>query len=122
MWFMQHRELFKIGRDIEQLLLIQCIGVTENELMSILYELRDYITYHFYEEEAFMKNLHYPHAPNHIAQHKIFSTYINTLDYAALCASPHTELKRLKDELVNWIFEHLINEDKALEVYYNSHK
>ena len=24
---MQHRELFKIGRDIEQLLLIQCIGV-----------------------------------------------------------------------------------------------
>ncbi|MBQ6600414.1 MAG: hypothetical protein IIX36_02100, partial [Clostridia bacterium] len=42
---------FKLGRHIEQLLLVYCAGITDTELLNLLYELRDYVTYHFYEEE-----------------------------------------------------------------------
>lgn len=119
---LQHRELFRIGRDIEQLLLIHCIGVTEQQLMTILYELRDFITYHFYEEEALMKKIHYPDIQKHIQEHKNFSKYINGIDYTALCASPYVGLKELRDHLVKWIFEHLVAEDQLLGNYYKVSK
>ena len=37
----QHKVLFRIGRDIEQLLQYRCIGVTEKQLLDIICELRD---------------------------------------------------------------------------------
>ena len=53
----QHKQLFKIGRDLEQLIRIQCIGVTDKQLLDIVCELRDYTGYHFYEEERMMKEM-----------------------------------------------------------------
>lgn len=37
----QHKGLFKIGRDMEQLLQRQCIGVTDKQLLDIVCALRD---------------------------------------------------------------------------------
>ena len=31
----QHKQLFKLGRDMEQLLRMQCIGVTDKQLLDI---------------------------------------------------------------------------------------
>ena len=56
----QHKKFFEIGRTIEQLLLIHCAGVTDKQLLNILYDLRDFITYHFYDEEAIMEQVQYP--------------------------------------------------------------
>ena len=39
----QHKKFFEIGRDIEQLILIKCAGVTDKQLLNILYDLRDFI-------------------------------------------------------------------------------
>lgn len=114
----QHQVFFQIGRHIEQLLLIQCIGVTEQELMNILYDLREYVTYHFYDEETFMKTIHYPHIMQHIAEHESFKNYINSIDYTALCASPYKELTHLRNAIVEWVFEHIVKQDKDIEAYY----
>ena len=47
----QHKQLFKLGRDMEQLLQMQCIGVTDKQLLDIVCGLRDFTAYHFYAEE-----------------------------------------------------------------------
>ena len=36
----QHKQLFKIGRDLEQLIRIQCIGVTDKQPLDLLRLLR----------------------------------------------------------------------------------
>lgn len=113
-----HQHFFKLGRDIEQFLLIQCVGVTNEDLLKLLYDLRDYITYHFYEEEKVMEEINFPELEEHKLQHQIFLHYINHIDYDKLCDNPYTELQNLKDYLVSWSFTHIIQQDQKLTHYY----
>lgn len=113
----QHKRLFKIGRDIEQYIMIHCIGVTDKQLLDILYELRDYVTYHFYTEEQYMASIDYPDLAHHKELHDNFKKYINQIDYAKLCHSPKEELIVLKESLVTWIFEHMIHEDSRFATF-----
>ena len=54
----QHKQILRVGRDIEQLLQRHCINVTQKELLSILCDIRDFTGYHFYAEEALMDECH----------------------------------------------------------------
>lgn len=110
----QHQQLFKIGRRIEQYLIFQCAGTTHEDLLHILYELRDYITYHFFTEEKYMIEIGFPDFNEHIKQHQEFKTYINTIDYEKLCSAPTESLHALKDYLVKWIFQHMVHEDQKI--------
>ena len=117
----QHQQFFKIGRQIEQLLLIYCAGATKETLLNILYELRDFITYHFFTEEEYMLSLNYPDIEMHIKEHQTFQAYINHIDYDQLCASPQKALADIKDELVKWIFNHVVHCDRALGEFAKNH-
>ena len=114
----QRQQLFSIGRHIEQLLLKQCIGVTDEQLLNILYQIRDYITYHFYEEEAFMKKLNFPELEVHCKLHNEFLIYINQINYTELCDNPMIELSKIKHTIVSWIFQHMIHQDQKIATYY----
>ena len=114
----QHQHFFAINRYIEQLLLIHCAGVTEKQLLNLLYELRDYVTYHFYEEEKIMAEIQFPEIENHIAQHQTFLKYINGIDYTKLCENPYEELTRMREKMVAWCFSHIVQEDQKLKMYY----
>ena len=114
----QHKKFFEIGRDIEQLLLIKCAGVTDKQLLNILYDLRDFITYHFYDEEAIMEQVQYPDIEHHKAEHRKFIKYINGIDYTKLCEQPFQELAIIEDHMVDLVFNHLVNEDQKIVKYY----
>ena len=116
----QHQQLFKIGRCIEQHLIVHCAGATDEGLMAILYELRDYITYHFFTEEEYMEEIGYPDLETHKIQHKRFKDDINKIDYEQLCAEPQSSLINLRDYLVSWIFEHMVHEDQKIAQYINT--
>ena len=118
----QHQELFKIGRSIEQWLLIQCVGATSEDLLNILYELRDFVTYHFFTEEEYMRSIAYPDLEAHHKDHQSFKKYINKIDYEALCASPQKELIKLRDKLVDWIFNHQVQYDRQFAAFALLHK
>jgi hemerythrin len=107
----QHKQLFKIGRDMEQLLRIQCIGVTDKQLLDIVCELRDFTAYHFYEEERMMDEMCYPRITMHRNFHKKCSDYIMHIDVPALRAHPYEQLKILCDEVQDWIMNHVLSED-----------
>lgn len=106
-----HKELFKIGRDMEQLLLTKCANVTEKELLDIVCELREFAAYHCYEEEAMMKAANYSKYEEHVKKHEEFKRKITGIDCPALAANPFKELKKIRDELVDCVFEHVLRDD-----------
>lgn len=116
----QHQHFFKLGRHIEQLLLVHCAKVTDQQLLNLLYELRDYVTYHFYEEERFMREINYPELAAHELSHKSFLNYINAIDYTKLCEKPYEELTYIHEQLVNWVFSHMVQEDQKITPYYKN--
>jgi len=114
----QHKQLFKIGRDLEQLIRIQCIGVTDKQLLDIVCELRDYTGYHFYEEERMMQEMNYPRINAHKKFHKKCSDYITKLNLPKIKAEPVKQLKLIKDEVQSWIMTHVLSEDKDMITAY----
>ncbi len=114
----QHKQLFKIGRDLEQLLRIQCIGVTDKQLLDIVCELRDYTGYHFYEEERMMEEMCYPRITEHKKFHKKCSNYIMGLDLPKIKEEPVKQLQLMRDEVQSWIVDHVLGEDAQMTTAY----
>ncbi len=107
----QHKEFFRIGRDIEQLIVKKCIGVQEQELLDIVCELREYVSYHFYSEETIMRQQGYSNYEKHVKEHQGFQKYVMEIDCPALAKNPYKELKAMKSMIQSWVFSHMIGED-----------
>ena len=114
----QHREMFRIVRDIEQLLITRCIGVSEKELYAIIRELREFVSYHFYEEEKLMKKYGVSSYKEHVKDHKRMVKLIEGIDIPKLGRQPFEELSKIKEGLQDNIFEHMfrIDMDMAREI------
>ena len=110
----QHKELFRIGRSIEQLIITGCIGVTHERLYEIVRELREYASYHFYEEEKLMDQYNYSESAFHKAEHDRFIKYIESINIPQLGDNPKQSLKILKEDIQTYIFQHILNEDRKL--------
>lgn len=110
----QHKELFRIVRDIEQLLITRCIGVRKEQLYDIIRQLREYVSYHFYEEEIYMRKYNYSKTEEHIKMHQRLYEQVIQIDLPRLGESPYEELKEMKDQIQDWIFEHMFCEDRAM--------
>ncbi|WP_092478407.1 bacteriohemerythrin [[Clostridium] polysaccharolyticum] len=107
----QHKEFFRIGRNMEQLLLTKCANVTEKELLDIVCELREYVGYDFYEEEVIMKDAGYSKLDEHVKQHNQFKSRIMNINCPALAANPYKELSKIRNFVVDWVFDHMLHED-----------
>lgn len=114
----QHQQLFKIGRDLEQLLRIQCIGITDKEILDIVCGLRDYTAYHFYEEERIMDEMCYPKVTKHKAYHKKCFDFVMALDLPKIKEEPVEQLGKIRDQVQSWIMEHLLQEDVKMTKAY----
>ena len=109
----QHKELFRIGRDIEQLLLTNSVTLSPDQLLNIICELRTYVTYHFYEEEKIMLEINYPYFSAHKHAHDVFTNQIKALNFDA--DNLYDSAKTIKELLQTWVFEHILIEDHALK-------
>ncbi|MDO5519683.1 MAG: hemerythrin domain-containing protein [bacterium] len=114
----QHKELFHIVRDMEQLLITRCIGVSNQQLIDVVRQLREFVSYHFYEEEQLMNEYDYSLKEAHIKSHNKMNEMVLAIDLPKLGEMPFDELKKIKDNTQDWIFEHMFNADKhmALEI------
>ena len=117
----QHKQLFRIGRDLEQLLRIQCIGVTDKQLLDIVCALRDYTGYHFYEEERMMQEMCYARITAHKKYHKKCSDFITKLDLPKVKEEPVEQLKMIKEEVQSWIMNHVLSEDRDMTIAYQKY-
>lgn len=108
----QHKELFKIARDIEQMVLIKCHGVTSGKVIQVLAELREYATYHFYSEEVLISKMNPQHLETHKEKHENFRRVILALNDGELKKCPNEILIEIRAFLKSWLFEHIVIEDK----------
>ncbi len=118
----QHMQLFRIGRDIEQILRVKCIGVTEVQLLGIVCELRDYAAYHSYQEEKLMKEAGYSGFEEHKKMHQRFNDDIESISLPKLKADPEAQLKVIKNKIQEWVFEHMLIEDMKMAEEINNHQ
>lgn len=113
----QHQELFRIIRGIEQLIMHECQHVTQKQLLDIICELREYISYHFYTEENMMSKYQYPNLARHMADHMDLKEYILNFDLKALAEDPNLTLTALKEHMQEYLFSHILQEDRDLCLY-----
>lgn len=110
----QHQEAFRIVRDIEQLLITHCIGVEKEQLYSIIRELREFVSYHFYEEEKLMRKYKVSGYAEHAKDHKRMVKLIEDIDIPKLGQHPYEELSKIKDVIQDNIFEHMFQMDMKM--------
>lgn len=113
----QHRELFRIGRDMEQFIMNNCQNATWKQLLDIVCELREYTSYHFYTEESLMDKYNYPETIQHKAAHISFKVQILKIDMTALKENPSLVLPQIKENLQDFLFNHILVSDLALSKY-----
>ena len=106
----QHKEFFRIGRDMEQLPLMKCANVTAKELLDIVWEFREYVGNHFYKK-VIMKEAGYSKLEEHMRKHNEFKKMIMNIDCPALAANPYKELSKIRNAVVDWVFEHMLHDD-----------
>ncbi len=110
----QHQNLFLIGREIEQIIRTKCIGMTEDQLLKIVCELRDYVAYHFYQEESLMQQAGYSDFEEHRRQHQAAIKEVQSIDFHQLRENPLVGLINIKNMMQDWIFKHILIEDKKM--------
>lgn len=116
----QHQSLFRIGRDMEQLIMSGCQNASTQQLLDIVCELRDYVAYHFYAEEGLMQQYDYPNLAEHKKVHDIFKRRVLLIDPPTLGKYPEKILPKLKDDLQDFVFKHMLIEDRNLCKYLNT--
>lgn len=114
----QHKILFKIGRELGDIVSIE--GDHFDEIMAILNKLKDYTVFHFNEEEEMMEKYGYPEIEKHRLEHKFFVNKINELDKED---EVDEEQKKITMEIItfiaNWIENHILKTDQRYSKFFN---
>jgi hemerythrin len=112
-----HQQFFRIGRDCEQLIQNKCNSVEDKQLLSIVAGLKEFITYHFYEEEGMMLDYAYPDIEKHKESHRQFAKKVSEINLSALKLNPVEELKKIREMIQEKVFWHILSEDKKMAEY-----
>ena len=116
----QHQELFRIGNALYSIISIKDGVDRYDEIMKILYEMRDYAIYHFDYEEKLMKENGYLDFENHKRQHNGFINKVKSIDELDV----DEKQKKIGMELVifiaDWIENHILKSDMEYKDFLNS--
>ena len=116
----QHQELFRIGNALYSIISIKDGVDRYDEIMKILYEMRDYAIYHFDYEEKLMKENGYLDFENHKRQHNGFINKVKSIDELDV----DEKQKKIGIELVifiaDWIENHILKSDMEYKDFLNS--
>lgn len=112
----EHQKLFSIAREALNISKENDISEKNTKLKEIIVKLFDYVDLHFPNEEAYMKEISYPELSSHKILHenmldqlKNLITEINTMQI------PEIE-KTLNEFIENCFVEHIIKEDKKIQL------
>lgn len=116
----QHKHLI----DLMNQLYDACLGekgALDQKFKEVMKELVDYVMTHFKDEEKIMESINYPKLKEHRQKHESFvkemldtvNAYTNGKQLV-----PNTFVRFLRD----WLFNHILIEDKEWALYYFSVK
>ena len=111
----QHRGLF----DLVNSLITSCDDGSDTEtIKKTLLFLVDYTLQHFNDEETMQRECNYPEYENHKKLHDDFKIVVVDLVHRFSETGSSSELgKDIKKIVINWLFKHIMNEDKKISGY-----
>ncbi|NLW22513.1 MAG: hemerythrin family protein [Tissierellia bacterium] len=115
----QHKEIFRIGNDLYDIISIRDGVDRYDEIMDALNRLRDYAVYHFDYEEKLMEENGYPKLEQHKRQHEAFIAKVNAIDQEAVDESQRKVGMDLIVFVANWIENHILKTDMEYKEFLN---
>nr|WP_302597221.1 bacteriohemerythrin [uncultured Cellulosilyticum sp.] len=114
----QHKKLFDLAEEAEEMLELPEHSDKFDEIVEIVNELRDYVKYHFAEEEKILFEIQYSKFFKHKVAHNDFVDYIYKLDMDEIDRHQNDKILELLRALNDWLVEHVLVEDRQWsEVY-----
>ena len=112
----QHQELYDV---VNRLHLSMKEGTAKETFSELLGEVANYATYHFENEEKYMRQFDYPDLDKHKAQHDIFVSKVQDLqsqmDQGRLLLSIE-----MISFLSDWIHDHILGKGHELDTFLHS--
>ena len=98
----QHKEMFKLGNDLPEVLNAQ-------EINPIIMRLYKYTREHFSLEEEMMKSIKFPLLAEHITVHEELISKLNKISSRPF--NSDKEVLRFKQFVYGWLIEHILCKD-----------
>lgn len=114
----QHGKLFSIANKLVDAI---ADGHAEEVLKKTFDELKEYVKYHFREEEAFMKKIGYPKYDAHCAHHALLvarTSILHKMLEDGKAISPESVANFVGD----WITRHIMEDDAAIADFIENNK
>ncbi|MCB9957489.1 MAG: hemerythrin family protein [Rhodospirillaceae bacterium] len=108
-----HQGLFALVRELED------ADMTDGFLDTIIWRLEEYAAGHFAREEAMMRKGGYPDLEEHMAGHRAFVEWLDTvkITYRRAAESPFEIGDMVNAFLERWLVEHILEEDMDYRDY-----
>jgi len=116
---MQHKKLFDLAEEAEVILEQPDYIDKFDNIVSLLDELRDYIKYHFSQEEEILLKIGYKKFFAHKVEHTDFIESIYGLDLGDIDRNQNEHALTLLNTLMNWLIEHVLVQDKEWSTVYH---
>ncbi|MCH5257453.1 MAG: hemerythrin family protein [Lachnospiraceae bacterium] len=107
----EHRELFRIINDLQDLLLNDMSENKYDRTQEMLKRLHNYAEEHFRHEEEYMASINDPELEMQKKQHLDFCNKINQADATIPSDGQDEFLQNLLKFLVTWLYRHIIGSD-----------
>ena len=118
----QHQKLFEIGHEAEELLRLPDKVDKYDEIMKIIQELKDYIHFHFTEEEKIIKEIEYKKFFTHCIHHHDFVIKLRECKLEDIDEHQHEQVQALLDLVNHWLVGHVTYEDVLWAAVYKEKK
>lgn len=108
----QHMELFRMTEDLVNAVKA---GAGVEEYQKALGFLKDYVVYHFRDEEAYQASVHYNGIAAHKEEHRQFTQTV--LDYEKRLTENGFDEKTMKDlagTVTTWLIYHVVDTDQKI--------
>jgi hemerythrin len=118
----QHKKLFDIAGDAQELLLMPKSMDKFDEIATIIDELRAYVEFHFEAEQGIMEKIRFPKYFSHKFEHQALIKKMNELDIHNIDDDQQNQLLNIVTLIIDWITEHVLEKDKVMAAHYKKVK
>lgn len=120
----EHRRLFEIISDTNDLINDNFIHDKYDEIMRLLSELREYTQIHFHDEEELMERINYPGLEAQIKAHSAFVERLVGINLSELDDMDDNQQEYLLDLiqfLLSWLSNHILGTDMKIGEFMREH-
>ncbi len=120
----EHRRLFEIISDTNDLIHDRFIHDKYDEIMRLLSELREYTQVHFHDEEELMERIGYPGLEAQMQAHSAFVERLVGINLSELDEMDDNQQEYLLDLiqfLLSWLSNHILGADKKIGEFMREH-